>query len=127
MLLDNELITIKSPHSVKLTTDRIENQLKTKGFSIFLRLNQRSEAEKVGMQMPDTEVVIFGNPKVGTQLMQQYPSIALELPLKLVVQESDNGGSLVHLNSPEYLAKRHGIDQTIFVGLDELLRQSVLN
>ena len=122
---ENETISIKGTQSVAATSHAIEQALLDKGFSIFLRLDQQAEAEKVAMTMPATVVILFGNPEVGTQLMIDYPSIALELPLKLVVQENDDQTSMVRLNAPDYLAKRHDISQPIFAPLEALLRSVV--
>ena len=124
-LNNQEIVTIKSQHSVKTAAQRIEDILRFKGFKIFLVLDQKAEAEKIGMDMPATEVMMFGNPKIGTQLMNKYPALALELPIKLVIQEKDKNKSIIKLNSPEYMAERHNINDPIFNGLSELIKNAV--
>ena len=85
VLADNGLISIKSAHDVKTTADRLENILKEKGMTVFTRINHSAGAEKVGQQLRPTELVIFGNPKVGTPLMQCNQSMAIDLPQKALI------------------------------------------
>jgi len=124
-LSNQEIETIQSLHSVRTAAQRIEDILRFKGFKIFLILDQKAEAEKIGMDMPETEVMMFGNPKIGTELMNKYPALALELPIKLVIQEKDKNKSIIKLNSPEYMAERHNINESIFKGLNELIKSAV--
>jgi len=109
VLADNGLISIKSAHDVKTTADRLENVLKEKGMTVFIRINHSAGAEKVGMQLPPTELVIFGNPKVGTPLMQCNQSMAIDLPQKALIWQDESGQAWLSYNDPEYLAQRHNI------------------
>ena len=106
---ENGIVSIKSSHDVKITADRLENNLKAKGMTVFIRINHTKGAQKVGKTLRPTEVIIFGNPKVGTPLMQCGQSVAIDLPQKTLIWEDEAGQVWLSYNDPEYLAKRHGI------------------
>jgi uncharacterized protein (DUF302 family) len=103
------VVNVKSSHSVKKTADRLESILKKKGMTVFIRINHAEGAKKIGRELRPTELLIFGNPKVGTKLMQCSQSIGLDLPLKALVWESEGGQVWLTYNDPIYLAYRHGI------------------
>jgi uncharacterized protein (DUF302 family) len=109
-LAGNGLITVKSNHDVEKTADRLENALKSKGMTVFARINHAEGARKVGKQLRPTQLVIFGNPKVGTPLMQCSQSIAIDLPQKALIWEDDKGQAWLSYNDPDYLAERHAIN-----------------
>jgi uncharacterized protein (DUF302 family) len=111
---------IKSCHSVSETATRLVERLNTNGIKIFARIDQRAEAEKVGLSLRPTELVIFGDPKTGTPLMQAYPSLALDLPLKALIYEDTVGEVWLCFNSPEYLAERHGLTTVPFQAVGKL-------
>jgi uncharacterized protein (DUF302 family) len=92
-----------SSHSVEQTVDRLKNILQSKGVMLFALIDHSGEAEKVGMKMPPTKLLIFGSPKAGTPLMLAAPSIAIDLPLKILVREDTQGKVWISYNSPEYL------------------------
>ncbi|HEX4349379.1 MAG TPA: DUF302 domain-containing protein [Verrucomicrobiae bacterium] len=100
--------------SVTETVDRLEALLKTKGMKIFARIDQAAEAKAAGLTMRPMVLLLFGNPKAGTPLMIQHPSIAIDLPLKALVWESVDGKTLLSYNSPEFLQQRHGLDAPPF-------------
>jgi len=104
------LINVKSSHDVKNTADRLENILKEKGMNVFLRINHTEGARKVGQELRPTELLIFGNPKVGTPLMQCSQTTAIDLPQKALVWQDESGQVWLTYNDPQYLATRHGID-----------------
>ncbi len=106
---DNGLVNVKSAHSVKDTADRLEKALTTKGMTVFIRIDHAAGAKKVGLSLPPTELVIFGNPKVGTPLMQCSRSVAIDLPQKALIWEDDQGQVWLTYNDPAYLATRHAI------------------
>jgi uncharacterized protein (DUF302 family) len=109
--------------SVTEVTDRLEALLKAKGMKIFARIDQATEARATGLTMRPMVLLLFGNPKAGTPLMIQHPSIAIDLPLKVLVWESADGKTLLSYNSPEFLQQRHGLDVPPFepvVGLLQL-------
>ena len=105
----NGVIRIKSMHSVTTTVDKLESALKSKGMTIFKRVSHSDGASKVGLELRPTELLIFGNPKVGTPLMQCQQLAALDLPQKALVYEDENGQVWFAYNDPEYIANRHNI------------------
>ncbi|MEE9539556.1 MAG: DUF302 domain-containing protein [candidate division NC10 bacterium] len=112
---DNGLISIKSSHDVQRTADRLENTLREKGMTVFIRINHAEGAQKVGKKLRPTELVVFGNPKVGTPLMQCSQSVAIDLPQKALIWEDEAGHVWFSYNDPRYLAKRHGIAECVNV------------
>ncbi|MBU0944226.1 MAG: DUF302 domain-containing protein [Bacteroidetes bacterium] len=104
---DNGLVSVKSSHPVKETADRLENILQKKGMTLFTRINHSAGAEKVGKELRPTELIIFGNPKVGAPLMQCSQTMAIDLPQKALIWEDETGQVWFSYNEPEYLAKRH--------------------
>jgi uncharacterized protein (DUF302 family)/uncharacterized membrane protein YidH (DUF202 family) len=98
-----------SNHSVEQTVDRLKNILQSKGVTLFGLIDHSGEAEKVGMKMPPTKLLIFGNPKAGTPLMLVAPSSAIDLPLKILIWEDAKGKAWVSYNSPAYLQERHSL------------------
>ena len=107
------IIDRPSHHSVEQTVDRLRNILQSKGVTLFTLVDHSGEAEKVGMKMRPTKLLIFGSPKAGTPLMQAAPSIAIDLPLKILVWEDCEGKVWISYNSPEYLKERHGLPQEL--------------
>lgn len=103
------LISVRSAHDVKQTADRLESVLKEKGMTVFIRIDHAQGARKVGKDLRPTELVIFGNPKAGTPLMQCAQSVAIDLPQKALVWEDSEGIIWLSYNDPKYLEKRHGI------------------
>jgi uncharacterized protein (DUF302 family) len=106
---ESGLVSVKSAHDVKTTADRLENVLKEKGMNVFGRINHAEGAKKVDKELRPTELVIFGNPKVGTPLMQCVQSIAIDLPQKALIWQDEAGEVWLTYNDPQYLAERHGI------------------
>ena len=102
-----------SNHSVSETVARLKNILEAKGVTLFALVDHSGEAEKVRMKMPDTKLLIFGSPKAGTPLMLAAPSIAIDLPLKILVWQDDEGKVWISYNSPEYLKERYGLPQEL--------------
>ena len=107
--LDNGIVDLASRHSVDETVERLQSILHVKGITLFAVIDHSGEAEKAGMQMPPTKLLIFGNPKSGTPLMLAAPSSAIDLPLKILVWEDAARKVWISYNSPSYLAKRHGL------------------
>jgi uncharacterized protein (DUF302 family)/uncharacterized membrane protein YidH (DUF202 family) len=105
----NGIIDTPSNHSVDQTVERLKGILQAKGVALFALVDHSGEAEKVGMKMPPTKLLIFGSPKAGTPLMLAAPSIAIDLPLKLLVWEDAHGKAWVSYNSPAYLQERHNL------------------
>ena len=109
----NGIVHKPSNHAVDETLRKLQAILEGKGIAVFAMIDHSGEAEKVGLKMRPTKLLIFGNPKGGTPLMLAAPSIAIDLPLKLLVWEDDQGKAWVSYNSPEYLAERHGLPQNL--------------
>jgi uncharacterized protein (DUF302 family) len=103
------IIDTPSNHSVDQTVARLKGILEAKGVTLFALVDHSGEAEKVGMKMRPTKLFLFGSPKAGTPLMLAAPSIAIDLPLKILVWEDSQGKVWLSYNSPEYLKKRHGL------------------
>lgn len=104
------VITVASEHNVSETLDKLESALKSKGMNIFARVNHSDGAQKVGKNLSDTQLLIFGNPKIGTPLMQCQRSIAIDLPQKMLAWQDEGGKVWLSYNDPMYLAERHGFD-----------------
>ncbi|HET6756821.1 MAG TPA: DUF302 domain-containing protein [Burkholderiales bacterium] len=105
---DTGLVVMKSAHNVKETADRLESLLKDKDVNLVARVNHAQAAKKVGMDLRPTEVLIFGNPKAGTPLMQCAQTIGIDLPQKALIWEDEKGQAWLAYNDQQYLAKRHG-------------------
>jgi uncharacterized protein (DUF302 family) len=103
------IVNKPSKHSVDETVGKLQNILEAKGITLFALVDHSGEAAKVGMKMRPTKLLIFGNPKGGTPLMLAAPSIALDLPLKILIWQDDQEKVWVSYNTPEYLAERHGL------------------
>jgi uncharacterized protein (DUF302 family) len=106
---ENGILTILSHKSVDQTVQKLEAILQAKGLKLFALIDHSGEAEKAGMQMRPTKLLIFGNPKAGTPLMIASPSIAIDLPLKLLVWEDAESKVWISYNAPAYLQARHSL------------------
>ncbi len=113
----NGIVSVPSNHSVEETVQKLENILQAKSVRLFALVDHSGEAEKVGMKMRPTKLLIFGNPKAGTLLMQSSPSIAIDLPLKILVWQDDADKVWLSYNSPEYLKERHGLPQELLASI----------
>jgi uncharacterized protein (DUF302 family) len=107
------IVNLPSKHSVDETVNRLKNILQSKQITLFALIDHSGEAAKVGMKMPPTKLLIFGSPKAGTPLMLAAPSIALDLPLKILVSEDAQGRVWLSYNGPEYLKERHGLPSNL--------------
>ena len=113
MQKEEGIVKIPSHHSVNETVDKLKTILKSKGVALFALVDHSGEAEKVGLNMPPTKLLIFGNPKGGTPLMLAAPSAAIDLPLKILVAEDAQGKVWISYNSPDYLKERHGLPDNL--------------
>ncbi len=116
MAADNGMVMKASKYSVAETMDRFENEAKAKGFTIVARVDHSAAAEKVGMKMPASQLLIFGNPKGGTPLMLASPTAGIDLPLKVLAYEDADGKIWLAYNAADYLKSRHNIS-----GKDEVI------
>ena len=110
------VINVESSYNVKDTADRMENVLKEKGMTVFNRIKHSEGASKVGIELRDTELILFGNPKVGSPLMKCEQSVAIDLPQKALIWEDAEAKVWISYNDPRYLEKRHNIS-----GCEEVL------
>jgi uncharacterized protein (DUF302 family) len=115
---DAGIVTIASRASTAQTLERLAAILRDKGIRLFTLVDHSGEAQKIGMPMPPTKLLVFGNPKAGTPLMLAAPSIAIDLPLKILIWEDPEGRCWVSYNSPHYLAARHGVPPGLMPTLD---------
>jgi uncharacterized protein (DUF302 family) len=103
------LITVESHYSAKETADRFETIIKDKGFTVFSRINHQKNAAAVNLALRPTEVIIFGNPNIGTQLMQCNQLVAIDLPQKVLISEDADNKVWLSYNNPKYIKLRHNI------------------
>jgi len=107
------LVEVASNHSVDETVEKLKEILQTKAVTLFALVDHSGEAAKAGMTMRPTKLLIFGSPKAGTPLMVAAPSIAIDLPLKILVAEDEKGKVRISYNSPEYLLERHNLPKDL--------------
>jgi uncharacterized protein (DUF302 family) len=127
MQSDDGIITRESRYSVPETLDRLQALLAAQGIRVFARIDHSGEAENVGMKMPPTQLLIFGNAKAGTPIMLAAPTAAIDLPLKALAWQDADGKVWLSYNDPQYLKRRFGLgDETIrkIVGTGSLIEQA---
>jgi len=110
---ESGIATLRSKHSVDETVTKLTHILQAKGVKLFALVDHSGEARNAGLQMPPTKLLIFGSPKAGTPLMLASPSIALDLPLKILVAEDSQGHVWISYNSPGYLRARHSLPEPL--------------
>jgi uncharacterized protein (DUF302 family) len=110
-------VSRQSRHSVEETLEKLKQALEAKGIRIFAVVDHSGEAEKVGLKMRPTKLVVFGNPKAGTPLMVAAPGSAIDLPLKILVAENPQGEVWVSYNSAAYLLERHGFPRELLANI----------
>jgi uncharacterized protein (DUF302 family) len=103
------LTTLRSSYGPKDTMNRLEAELRAKGMTVFARIDHAAGARAVGLSLRPTEVLIFGNAKAGTPLMQSVQTIGIDLPLKALVWQDSSGDTWLSYNDPAWLAQRHGL------------------
>src|SRR5437868_15112719 len=114
---DNGIVDIPSNHSVDQTVEKLKSILAAKDVTLFALVDHSGEAERAGMKMRPTKLLIFGSPKAGTPLMLAAPSVAIDLPLKILICEDSDGRVWLSYNSPEYLKERHGLPQELLASI----------
>ena len=108
---DKGIIHKPSNHSVEQTVEKLKNILQSNGVTLFALVDHSGQAEKVGMKMRSTKLLVFGSPKAGTPLMLAAPRRTIDLPLKILIWEDNQGKVWVSYNSPDYLKQRHSLPQ----------------
>jgi uncharacterized protein (DUF302 family) len=124
------LVTIPSKHSVDETVDTLKGILQANGIKLFVLVDHSGEAEKAGLKMPATKLLIFGNPKAGTPVMLAAPDSAIDLPLKILIREDAEKKVWVTYNSPVYLVERHNMPSELLpniAGIEALARKAANN
>jgi uncharacterized protein (DUF302 family) len=111
------IVRIPSQHPVATTLERLESLLKERGIMIFARIDFSGDAARAGLTMRAEQMLIFGNPKAGTPLMQSAPTTGLDLPVKALVWEDADGRTSVAYNDPQYVVRRHGLDVKLAANL----------
>jgi uncharacterized protein (DUF302 family) len=123
------IITLSSPYSVPETLDRLEALLQAKNITVFARVDHSGEAEKVGLQMPPTQLLIFGSPKGGTPIMLVSPLSAIDLPIKALAWQDPEGKAWLSYNDPQYLKTRFSVPDELLTpisNLNSLIQQAVV-
>jgi uncharacterized protein (DUF302 family) len=111
------IVDIRSNHPVDATVEKLKSILEAKAVTLFALVDHSGEAAKVGMVMRPTKLLIFGSPKAGTPLMLAAPSIAIDLPLKILVWEDERGQAWVSYSAPEYLRDRHNLPAALMANI----------
>jgi uncharacterized protein (DUF302 family) len=106
----NGMTTVLSPFSVEQTTSNLEYLLEKKGMMVFNKIEHSKAAKKIGTELRDTKLIIFGNPQIGSKLMKCEQSVAIDLPQKFLIWQDDEGDVFISYNSPQYLKQRHQIE-----------------
>jgi uncharacterized protein (DUF302 family) len=114
------LISLTSQHGPKETMDRLESAVRAKGATVFARIDHAGGAQSAGLTLRPTELIVFGNAKGGTPLMQSQQTIGIDLPLKVLVWMDEAGMTRLAYNDPEWLARRHGLGSDVQPTLDAL-------
>jgi uncharacterized protein (DUF302 family) len=114
---DNGIVDKPSNHSVDETVEKLKGILQSKGVTLFALVDHSGEAEKVGMKMRPTKLLMFGSPKAGTPLMLAVPSSAIDLPLKILVWEDASQKVWISYNSLEFLKERHGLPEELMANI----------
>jgi len=126
--LDRGMIDVPSRYSVPETLARLQSILKEKGVTVFALIDHSGEAEKAGLKMRPTQLLIFGSPKGGTPLMVAAPRLAIDLPLKALAWQDEQGKVWLSYNTPEYLRERHGFPAELLkniAGIAALVQKAV--
>ena len=110
---DSGIVRITSHHSVGVTAARLESALKERGILLFAHLDFAADAARAGLTMRPEQLLIFGNPRAGTPLMQAQPTVGLDLPLKALIWEDAEGRVMIAYNDPQYVLGRHGLSQSL--------------
>jgi uncharacterized protein (DUF302 family) len=124
MSREQGIVNLSSRSSVALTAQRLADMIESRGMTVFAKIDQRAAAIAVGLDMKPMVLLVFGNPKAGTPLMQKYPSLALDLPLKALVWEDKAGQAWISYNSPEYLMQRHGLAEKPFQAVEAIIAEA---
>jgi uncharacterized protein (DUF302 family) len=118
---ESGIVRIDSHHSVAQTAERLETLLKERGIQVFAHLDFTADAARAGLTMRAEQLLIFGNPKAGTPLMQAEPTVGLDLPLKALIWEDASGHVSIAYNDPQYVLRRHGLPATFSANISAVI------
>lgn len=124
----NGLVEVNSPYSVTETVTRLEAVLAVRGIPVLARIDHSGGAAAAGLAMPPTQLIVFGNAKAGTPLMLAAPTVGIDLPLKVLVREDEDGKVWASYNTAEYVGQRHGVPQELLkniAGIAGLVAETV--
>ncbi|MHB8741553.1 MAG: DUF302 domain-containing protein [Sulfuricaulis sp.] len=122
---DHGIVNLSAQGTVAETTERLTRILESRGMTIFARIDQQVAAKTAHLDMQPMVLIIFGNPRTGTPLMQKYPSLAIDLPLKVLIWEDATGQVRVSYNSLQYLKERHALAEVPFQAVEEWIAQAI--
>lgn len=115
---DNGIVTVPTNHSVEQAADRLASLIETKQIILFARINFAADAQRAGLEMLPSQLLVFGNPRAGTPLMQAAPTLALDLPLKVLVWQDSDGRVWFSYNATDYLQARHDVPAELVKAID---------
>ncbi len=114
---ENGIVRLKSAHSVAHSIDRLESLVRERGLMVFARIDFSGDAARAGLALADEQMLIFGNPKAGTALMQENALAGLDLPLKVLAWQDAQGQTWLAYNDPGYVIARHGLSESLTANL----------
>lgn len=123
----NGIASVESRHSVKVSIDRLDSLVRLQGITVFCRIDFAADARTAGLELPPKQLLLFGNPKAGTPLMQASPVVALDLPLKVLAWEDPRGKVWLSYNTPEYIKVRHRLPEELvknIIGVETLVEKA---
>ncbi|CAE6721867.1 hypothetical protein R69608_04541 [Paraburkholderia nemoris] len=115
---DNGIVTVPTQRTVDQAADALASLIEAKNIILFARIDFAADAQRAGLAMPPSQLLVFGNPRAGTPLMQAVPSVALDLPLKVLVWQDGDGGVWLSYNATSYLQARHGAPAELMKAID---------
>jgi uncharacterized protein (DUF302 family) len=115
---DNGIVTIPTHHTVEQAADKLATLIEAKQIVLFARIDFAADAQRAGLEMQPAQLLVFGNPRAGTPLMQAAPTVALDLPLKVLVWQDNDGRVWLSYNATSYLQTRHGAPESLMKAID---------
>ena len=115
---DNGIVTVSTQRTVEQAADALASLIQAKNIILFARIDFAADAQRAGLAMPPAQLFVFGNPRAGTPLIQAVPSVALDLPLKVLVWQDSDGRVWLSYNATSYLQARHGAPAELMKAID---------
>lgn len=120
-VFDNGIVTVPTHHSVEQAADRLAALIEAKGLILFARIDFAADAQRAGLDLQPSQLLVFGNPRAGTPLMQAAPTLALDLPLKVLIWRDLTGQVALSYNATDYLQARHDVPAALMSALDGIV------